>query len=82
MTEKEKIEMITLIHMQTGFYLLAIGYLLALFSLIVECIVKFRMAQEQITILQEKNLALQEKNLASQEQISALQEKVSALQKK
>ena len=82
MTEKEKIEMITLIHMQTGFYLLAIGYLLALFSLIVECIVEFRKAQEQITALQEKNLAsqernsaLQENNLASQEQISVLQEK-------
>ena len=82
MTEKEKVEMITLIHMQTGFYLLAIGYLLALFSLIVECIVEFRKAQEQISVLQEKNLASNKKNLASQEQISALKEKNTALKKK
>ena len=82
MTEKEKVEMITLIHMQTGFYLLAIGYLLALFSLIVEIIVKFRQSMEQNLALQEKDissqemiLALKEKDISSQEMILALKEK-------
>ena len=68
--EKEKVEMITLIHMQTGFYLLAIGYLLALFSLIVEVIVKLRQAHAQIM----------GENIAAQEKISVLQEKLRSLQ--